>query len=48
MELESALEARPSVLSAAIFGEPEAEQQKSKDISSEEQQVRLTCYVMSF
>lgn len=32
--------ARPSVLSAAIFGEPEAEQQRSVENSNEEQQLR--------
>ena len=39
MEPKSVLEARPSLLSAAIFGEPEAEQQRSVVNSNEEQQV---------
>ena len=41
MEPKSVLEARPSVLSAAIFGEPEAEQQRSVENSNEEQQVTI-------
>ena len=37
--LKFALEARPSVLSAAIFGEPEDEQKSSAEMTSEEQQL---------
>ncbi len=33
------LEARPSVLSAAIFGEPELDQSKSQGLGSEEERV---------
>lgn len=39
MAFSLVLEARLSVLSAAIFGEPESGQQRTSDLSSEEQQV---------